>query len=301
MMSEFKKGVIFALLAYLCWGLFPLFWKQLTHVPSMEILAARVIWAFVFTWLYLVLRQQSKPLWQDVKQLWQQKTAFWQLGIASFVISLNWFTYIWAVNHNHIVQTSLGYYINPILSILFGVIFFKERLTSAQKLATVIAISAVLLLAIYYGELPWIALILAFSFATYGVLKKKIRLDATRGLVIETFFVLPIALSYYIYLFVQGEAVFLHSDIKTSLLLMLGGILTAIPLILFAMGAQRAPLYVVGFIQYLSPTITLMLGVLIYQEPFSKIQFIAFGLVWLAIVIFLISMYRQFTRKKLMM
>ncbi|CEA00252.1 putative DMT superfamily transporter inner membrane protein [Metalysinibacillus saudimassiliensis] len=290
-MSEMKKGILFALLAYLCWGSFPLFWKMLTHVPSSEILAARIIWAFVFTAIFIVLRGQGKVLWQDTKKLWQNQRAFWQLGAASVFISANWFTYIWAVNNGEIVQTSLGYYINPILSIIFGVIFFKEKLSPVQKIATGIAFMAVALLAIYYRELPWIALILALSFGIYGVLKKKIHLDATRGLVIETFFIVPIALGFYVYLVVQDKAVFLHHDVKTDVLLMLGGILTAIPLILFAAGAQRIPLYTIGFIQYVSPTITLLLGIFLYKEPFSSVQFAAFALVWFAIILFLSSLY----------
>lgn len=260
-MSEMKKGIIFALFAYLFWGSFPLFWKMLTHVPSTEILAARIVFAFIFTTLFIVVRGQSKQLWQDVVALWQNQRAFWQLCAASVFISANWFTYIWAVNNNQIVQTSLGYYINPILSILFGVIFFKEKLAPLQKVATGIAFLAVALLALYYREMPWIALVLAFSFGIYGVLKKGIKLDATRGLVIETFFIVPLAVGYYAYLFSQQEAVFLHYDAKTDVLLMLGGILTAIPLILFAAGAQRIPLYTIGFIQYVSPTITLLLGI----------------------------------------
>lgn len=297
-MSEMKKGILFALLAYLFWGSFPLFWKMLTHVPSSEILAARIIWAFVFTALFIVLRGQGKVLWQDTKKLWQNQRAFWQLGAASVFISANWFTYIWAVNNGEIVQTSLGYYINPILSIIFGVIFFKEKLSPVQKIATGIAFMAVALLAIYYRELPWIALILALSFGIYGVLKKKIHLDATRGLVIETFFIVPVALGFYVYLFVQDKAVFLHHDVKTDVLLMLGGILTAIPLILFAAGAQRIPLYTIGFIQYVSPTITLLLGIFLYKEPFSSVQFAAFALVWFAIILFLSSIYLDSRKRR---
>lgn len=297
-MSEMKKGIIFALFAYLFWGSFPLFWKMLTHVPSTEILAARIVFAFIFTTLFIIVRGQSKQLWQDVVALWQNQRAFWQLCAASVFISANWFTYIWAVNNNQIVQTSLGYYINPILSILFGVIFFKEKLAPLQKVATGIAFLAVALLALYYREMPWIALVLAFSFGIYGVLKKGIKLDATRGLVIETFFIVPLAVGYYAYLFSQQEAVFLHYDAKTDVLLMLGGILTAIPLILFAAGAQRIPLYTIGFIQYVSPTITLLLGIFLYNEPFANAQLAAFSLVWLAIALFLFSVYSEVKKRR---
>ena len=259
-MSNEKKGVWAAFLAYAIWGAFPLYWKMLEHVESMEILLGRVIWSFVFTVLVVVLIGMRKELVADLKYLWTHQKVFWMLAGASFFISMNWYLYIWAVTHEHLIETSLGYYINPLLSVIFGVIFFKETLSRAQWAATGIAFIAVIILTINYGSVPWVALLIALSFAIYGVLKKKITFEATRGLALETLFILPFALGYYVYLFTTEQASFLHVDVKTDVLMIVSGVVTAVPLILFAKGAQNIPLYLLGFIQYVSPTIVLILG-----------------------------------------
>ena len=205
-MSNEKKGVVAAFLAYAIWGAFPLYWKMLEHVESMEILLGRVIWSFVFTVVVILVIGMRKELVADLKYVFTHQKVFWQLAGASFVISMNWYLYIWAVTHEHLVETSLGYYINPLLSVIFGVIFFKETLSRAQWAATGIAFIAVLILTINYGSVPWVALLIALSFAIYGVLKKKITFEATRGLALETLFILPFALGYYIYLFIYDGA-----------------------------------------------------------------------------------------------
>lgn len=285
-MSNEKKGVWAALLAYTIWGAFPLYWKMLEHVTSMEILLGRVIWSFVFTVLTVLVIGKRKELVADLKYLWTHQKIFWQLAGASFVISMNWYLYIWAVTHEHLIETSLGYYINPLLSVLFGVIFFQEKLSRAQWVATGIALIAVLILTINYGSVPWVALLIALSFAIYGVLKKKITFEATRGLALETLFILPFALGYYVYLFTTEQASFLHIDLKTDVLMIVSGIVTAVPLILFAKGAQNIPLYLLGFIQYVSPTILLILGVVLYKEPFSDVELMAFSIIWVALLLF---------------
>ena len=285
-MSNEKKGVWAAFLAYTIWGAFPLYWKMLVHVESMEILLGRVIWSFVFTVLLVLLIGMRKELVADLKYLWTHQKVFWLLAGASFVISMNWYLYIWAVTHEHLIETSLGYYINPLLSVIFGVIFFKETLSRAQWVATGIAFFGVLILTINYGTVPWVTLLIALSFAIYGVLKKKITFEATRGLALETLFILPFALGYYVYLFTTEQASFLHVDLKTDVLMIVSGIVTAIPLILFAKGAQNIPLYLLGFIQYVSPTIVLILGVVLYKEPFSDIELLAFSIIWLALLLF---------------
>ena len=202
----------------------------------MEILLSRVIWSFVFTVLAVLVFRMRQDLVADLKYLWSHQKHFWRLAGASFVISMNWYLYIWAVTHNHLIETSLGYYINPLLSVIFGVIFFKESLSRAQWVATGIAFIAVIILTINYGSVPWVALLIALSFAIYGVLKKKITLDATRGLAIETLLILPFALGYYVYLFATHQASFLHVDVKTDILMIFSGLVTAVPLILFAKG-----------------------------------------------------------------
>lgn len=285
-MSNEKKGVLAAFFAYMIWGVFPLYWKLLEHVPSMEILLSRVIWSFVFTVLAVSIFRMRKELLADLKYLWSHQKHFWQLAGASFVISMNWYLYIWAVTHDHVIETSLGYYINPLLSVIFGVIFFKESLSRMQWIATAIAFIGVLILTINYGSVPWVALLIAVSFAIYGVLKKKITLDATRGLAIETLLILPFALGYYAYLFTTHQASFLHIDVKTDMLMIVSGIVTAVPLVLFAKGAQNIPLYLLGFIQYMTPTIVLILGVMLYKEPFSQVELLAFSIIWAALLLF---------------
>lgn len=288
-MSNEQRGIWNALFAYVIWGVFPLFWKLLEHVSSMEVLASRIVWSCILTTAFIVVIGQWKKLGQDLAFLWKTKKQFLSLFAASLTISLNWFVYIWAVSHDQIVQSSLGYYINPLISVLFGMLFFKEQLSRATIVAVCIAAIGVLALTIQSGTIPWIALTLALSFAVYGVLKKKIVLDATRGLAIETLFVLPFAVSYLVYLAWKGELYFLHNEGTTDLLLIVSGALTAIPLVLFAKSAKRIPLYLMGFIQYLSPTIGLLIAVFIYKEPFTTVNLIAFSCIWAALLLFSVS------------
>lgn len=285
-MTEQKKGVILAIGAYLMWGIIPLYWKQLQHVGSVEILVGRVIWSFVFTVLFVLLIRQYKQMIADVKMLWKNKKQFFLLFVASVFVSLNWGIFIWAVNNGHLLQTSLGYYINPLISVLFGMLFFKEKISRATAVAVIIAAIGVGYQAILGGTIPWVSLALALTFAFYGVIKKQIPLDATRGLAIETLFVLPIAVGIYIYLMKTSEIAFMQVDWKTNLLLMGGGIVTALPLVLFAKSAQKIPLYLMGFIQFLAPTISLMLGIFLYKEPFTLTEFMTFVCIWLAVFIF---------------
>lgn len=288
-MQNERKGIIAALIAYVCWGLFPLYWKALSGVGSEEILASRVIWSFILTLLFVLALRKGSALVRDVKALWQHQKSFWTLMLAAYLIMINWYLYIWAVNHNHILETSLGYYLNPIISILLGIIFLKERLSKIQVVAVVIALVGVVVMMVNYGRVPYIALSLAFSFGVYGLLKKRIKLDATRGLIIETAFVLPFALLYYGYLEFEGKMAFGMVDWKTTALLIGGGAVTSVPLILFAIGAQNIPLYLVGFIQYVSPTITLILGVFVYGETFGSTELLSFGFIWVALAIFSVT------------
>lgn len=285
-MATQKKGVLVALIAYVIWGVFPMFWKQLGAVSSIEVLLSRVIWAFIFTALFLIVIGQRKALVTDLKGLAKHKGQLVRLFFASFVISINWGVFIWAVNAGQILQSSLGYYINPLILVLFGVIFFKERLERYTLVAILIAAVGVLILTISYGQVPWIALTLALTFAIYGVLKKKITLDATRGLAIETLFITPFAIVGYMYLMATTEVSFVNEGVGISVLLMLGGMLTAIPLVLFAKGAQTIPLYLMGFVQFIAPTISFCIGVFVYDEPFTKVEVMAFSCIWLAVLIF---------------
>lgn len=298
-MGGVQRGSLFALAAYMLWGLFPLFWVFLQHVNSLEILVNRIIWSFFFTTLFILIIGQREQLLSDFKLLWHNKPDFIRLFAASFFISLNWFIYIWAVNNGKVLETSLGYYINPLITVIFGVIFFKERLTRSTVIALCIAAVSVLVLTISYGAVPWISLLLAFSFGIYGVLKKKVVLDATRGLAIETMMITPVAIITYIYLSIKQPIAFFQTDWQTTVLLMVGGILTAIPLVLFAKGAQSVPLYLMGFIQYLAPTITFLLGVFYFKEPFTYIELVAFAFIWLAIIVFTMPKVFELRKRRL--
>ncbi|KGR77769.1 EamA family transporter RarD [Ureibacillus manganicus] len=296
-MTEENKGIIYAMSAYIIWGAFPLYWKLLEHVDSIEILINRIIWSFVFTTLFILLIKQRKKLIEDIKSLWKNKKLFLALLSASLVITCNWYLYIWAVTHDHVVDASLGYYINPLITVVFGMIFFKEKLSKAQICAVAVAFIGVMVLTISYGQIPWVALLIAISFATYSALKKKITLDATRGLAIETLFIFPIALGFYIYLWSSSEPVLFSVNITTDILLILGGIITAVPLVLFSKGAQRIPQYLIGFFQYFTPTVALITGVVLYNEPFTTTDFISFTFIWAAVIIFATSTITEIRKR----
>ncbi|MET3575381.1 EamA family transporter RarD [Bhargavaea ullalensis] len=287
-----KQGIIWAAAAYLLWGILPIYWKLLGHVPSSEILAHRIFWAFITTMAVVLITGQAGKLKADFLELWKRKKEFWSLFAASVLVSGNWFLFIWAVNNGHIVQTSLGYYINPLLSILLGIIFLKERLLAAEKVAVLLAAAGVLIITISFGQFPWLSFGLAMSFAFYGLLKKTIHLDALRGLTIETAFIAPFAAVYLAVVFAGGDSAFLHSGSKSATLLVLSGAATAVPLVLFAKGAQNIPLYLLGFLQYIAPTLMLFLGVIIYGEPFGLIELIAFSFIWSGLILVTASKFR---------
>ncbi|WP_088006646.1 EamA family transporter RarD [Indiicoccus explosivorum] len=288
-MTEEKKGVVYATLTYMLWGILPIYWKMLDHVGSGEILTGRIFWSFWFTLLLVMLLGMGKKFITDLKTLVKSKKEFLSLLAASYLISLNWFLFIWAVTNDRMVETSLGYYINPLVSVLLGIFFLKERLMPAQKVAFVLAAVGVTILTVSYGQFPWLAFLLAFSFGFYGLLKKTIRLNALRGLAMETMFVLPVATGYYVYLFATERAEFLTTDLRTDILIMLSGAATALPLVLFAMGAQRIPLYLIGFLQYIAPTSMLILGVFVYGESFGSVDLLSFSLIWAALALFTLS------------
>ncbi|MER2260990.1 MAG: EamA family transporter RarD [Psychrobacillus sp.] len=300
MNAEEKQGIIVVVLAYAWWGFMPIYWKLLDHVASGEILSGRVIWSFVFTLMLVLIGRKFSVLKEDLKNLWKDKKSFWSLVLASYLVTGNWFLYIFAVNEGYIVQASLGYYINPLLSVLLGIIFLKEKLSGAQKLSVLIAATGVVLLTISYGVVPWIAMLLASTFAFYGLIKKRITIDPLRGLTIETLFVLPVALAYFSYMVVSDQAVFFSSNITTTILLVLTGVATAVPLVLFAKGTKTMPLYMSGFIQYIAPTLMLLIGIFVYGEKFSKIEFISFSFIWAALLLFTFSKIIELRRKKML-
>lgn len=277
-----RRGVLYALGAYLCWGFFPIYWRLLKGVPALEILAHRMTWSLVFLGLLLGLKRH----WRWVLPALKDKKTLGTFALSATLLSLNWWLYIWAVNAGFIVETSLGYFINPLVNVLLGVLFLKERLRRAQALAVLVAVGGVLYLTVSYGRLPWIALSLGISFAVYGLLRKTASLGSLEGLSFEAALLSVPAVGFLFWLALNQQGSFGHVDLKTSLLLVGGGVATAVPLLLFAAGARRIPLVTMGILQYLAPSIQLAIGVLLYHEPFDRHRLLGFGLVWLALVLY---------------
>ncbi len=288
-----NKGVAYAAGAYILWGLFPIYWKNLSGVPALEILSHRIVWSLIF--VIVLLAVQKKTGW--IKPTLRNKRTLFIFFITASVLSINWLTYIWGVNAGYIIETSLGYFINPLVSVLLGVIFLRERLRVGQWIAIGIAAIGVLYLTINYGALPWIALTLAFSFAIYGLLRKTAPLGSQEGLALETAWMFVPALIYLLFIEGQGTAAFGHIDFKTTILLAFAGIATAVPLILFASGARLIPLSIIGLLQYTAPTIQFLIGVFVYHEEFSQTSFIGFSIIWMALIIFTVEIFTH-TKKQ---
>ena len=297
MKRENATGIIYTAGAYVLWGILPIYWKFINEVPALEILAHRVIWSFIFV-LIIVLLLKRKLLKNFFQVQMSQKKTWLGLFLASLFISINWLTYIYAVNTNHIVEASLGYYINPLVAVLLGVFVLREKVNVLQAVSFVIAGIGVIYMTLSVGKLPWISLVLALSFGFYGLSKKLIKVDSILGLLLETLFVLPFALLFLAYLGVNDQHSFSTGSLKNDLFLLGSGIATALPLLWFGIGAQKIPLYMVGFLQYISPTISLILGVLMYGESFTKDHVVTFACIWIAIAIFTISNIRQGIKKR---
>jgi chloramphenicol-sensitive protein RarD len=297
MERDHTKGIYYTACAYIFWGVLPIYWKFIDQVSALEILAHRVIWSFIFVLLIvgILKRKLLKNFFQV--QMRQKKTWF-GLFLASLLISINWFVYIFAVNTNHIVEASLGYFINPLVAVLLGVFVLGEKMNRWQAVSFVVAGIGVVYMTVSLGTFPWIALILALSFGFYGLSKKLIKVDSILGLLLETLFIVPFALLFLAYLGINGQHSFATGSLKVDLLLLGSGIATALPLLWFGIGAQKIPLYLVGFLQYFAPTISLLLGVLIYGESFTKDHAVTFTFIWIALVIFSISNIRQMVKKR---
>jgi chloramphenicol-sensitive protein RarD len=280
-----RRGFLYGLGAYLLWGLFPLYWPLLEPAGAPEILAHRVVWSLGLVVLLLAIRRQSGWL----RDLVAQPRALATLAAAAVIIAINWLTYIWGVNNGHVVETSLGYFINPLVTVLFGVFIFAERLRQAQWTALGIAAVAVVILTVDYGRLPWIALTLAFSFATYSVLKKKSGVGPVEGLTVETAVLVLPALGFLLLAEAGGTGTFGHAGAVNAALLAGTGVVTAVPLLLFAGAAQRIPLSTIGILQYLAPTLQFLFGVLVFHEAVPPVRLASFVLVWVALAIFTVD------------
>ncbi len=278
-----KTGVLSAIGAYTLWGLLPIYWKSVQTVPAFEVLCHRAIWSFAFVVLLLVV---GKKRWEWLRQTIRSPiTLITFLGTAC-ILALNWGVYIWAVSAGHIVDASLGYFINPLFSVLLGVLFLGERLRLWQWIAIGTASGGVIFLTLGLGAFPWIALTLAITFGFYGLLRKTAPLGALEGLSLETAVLFLPALAYLVYLELADAASFGHTGATTSILLALAGVVTALPLLWFIYGARRVTLTTVGILQYIAPTLQFILGVLVYKESFSTTRLVGFSVIWLALLIY---------------
>lgn len=276
-----NKGILYAVAAYFVWGFFPIYFKALHEVPADQILAHRIFWSFIFLSIYIVMQRGVSRL----RGLATRRIVLIYFT-AGALLAVNWGTYVWAVNAGHVVEGSLGYFINPLVSVLLGVIFVREKLRPLQWLPVGLAVLGVAYLTVSLGQLPWISLVLAFTFGLYGLIKKLAPLNSLHGLTLETAAVFIPALAFLVFQEVRGAGSFLHAGAGATILLILAGPLTITPLILFASGVRLIPLSTAGFLQYVSPTMQFLIGVLIYREPFDTPRLIGFSIIWLALAIF---------------
>lgn len=277
-----RQGVLTGIAAYAMWGLFPIYWKQLLDVPALEILAHRMVWSLVVMLLLLLVGGDRS--W--IKALLRDRRVLLTYTLAACLLGINWFTYIWAVNAGYVVESSLGYFINPLVSMLFGVVFLKERLRRGQLVAVALAVSGVLYLTLSYGSLPWIALVLSMTFGLYGLIKKTAPLGSVHGFTLETLVLFLPALGFLLLQESRGVGAFGHSGALTNTLLVFAGPVTSIPLLLFGVAARRIPLSMVGFLQYIAPTGQFLLGVLVYHEPFPPARLVGFSIIWTALAVY---------------
>ncbi len=286
--QHFRSGLFYSILAYFIWGIFPLYWKMLTRVPAEQILAHRIVWSFILLSLVILITREKHFL-----EYLRNPKIMGILFTSGVLIALNWGTYIYAVNNDQIVEASLGYYINPVVNVILGLIFLKERLSRLQGLALFFGLAGLTYLTFNVGKIPLISLVLAVTFGLYALLRKQASLRSMPALTIETMVITPIALYYLWHVDQAGTGAFLHQGWKLDILLILAGPVTAIPLFLFGMAAPRVPLSTLGFIQYLSPSIQLLIGILIFHEKFNHVDLISFSLVWVGLGIYTFSILRQ--------
>lgn len=290
--SEATKGVIYGLAAYLWWGFCPIYFKAVAHVPAAEVLAHRILWSVIL--LGILLRMYGR--WDAVFNVLRDRRTMLTLVCSTILIAINWFTFIWAVANDRLMEASLGYFINPLVNVLLGFVFLRERLRTWQWISVVVAAVGVCYRTISLGELPVVSMILATSFGLYGLLRKTVRADSMVGLMVETSILFPIALAFVVYHGVMHTGAFGAGSISTSLLLILGGVVTAVPLIWFTNAARRLRYATIGFMQYIAPSMQFILAVVVYHEPFTRTHLISFGFIWLALIIYSVDTVREMRR-----
>ena len=285
-MNTRKQGIINGVAAYVLWGIYPLYWRMLQTVSPAEILINRMIWSFVTLFIVIFGLRLLKTLKETVIGIIKDKKKLALLILAAALISINWFVFTFAMVSGRVIEASLGYYINPILNILIGVVILKERLNKYQSIAALMVTIAVLYLTIAYGSFPWIALVLAASFGCYGIVKKFIPVDPFFGLFLETALIFPVATFFFTFLLFNGTSAYLQSNTTIILLLMGAGFITISPLFFFSKAIKQLPLSFLGFLQYIGPSINMVVAIFILGENFTRIHLITFGLIWLACLLF---------------
>ena len=277
-----NPGILYAALAYVAWGLFPLYFKQVANVPSLEVVMHRTLWSLVFVLVVLLVRRQ----WAWIGTVLRQPKVLAAFALSAVLLSGNWLTYVWAVQNQHVVDASLGYFILPLVNVAVGFVFLHERPRPGQWLAVAVAAAGVLWLTVQAGRLPWIALVLALSFGFYGLLRKVAALGALEGLALETMLLAPVAAIVLGWWAWQGQGAIVHGDVSTLGWLLLAGPLTAVPLLLFAAGARLIPMSTLGILQYISPSLQFALGVWVFHEAFEPARLIGFVLIWGALCVY---------------
>jgi chloramphenicol-sensitive protein RarD len=276
-----NRGIVLALSAYIFWGVHPVYWKLLQDVPSTEIVSHRILWSLIFFIIILSYRKE----WKGLKTKLRENTNKMVLFLPALLIGSNWAMYIWAVNADFIIETSLGYFICPLVSVFLGVFFLKENLRKIQWMAVIIAAAGVMVMTFIYGQFPWISIFLAGTWGLYGLLRKKSPLSAVEGLTIETAFLSIPVIIYLIYLISEGESSFLM-DPQTSLLLVGAGITSGLPLIVFITSAKMIDLSLIGILQYVYPMLIFIIGYFVYNEPLMESRMIGFGFIWAALILY---------------
>lgn len=291
-MGSQLKYILLAVAAFVMWGLFPVYFKWIDRVPATEIMAHRIVWSMVFIVLFMWLFKRRFALLDILRS----KKLLGGLILSSIMIAINWCLYVWAVVHDQVLSTSMGYFINPVISVFLGIVFLGERLNFKQGIALGLVLVAVANLLLQAGEFPWLALSLAFSFAFYGLIRKRLEIDSFNGLLFEILILIPISVGYLFWLTTNQALVFTTHGLAFDLLIVLSGIITLLPLVFFAASLKGINLSTVGFIQYIAPTLSFLLAVFIYNEPFTQARLISFILIWTALILISFDAWRRLSR-----
>jgi chloramphenicol-sensitive protein RarD len=289
---ESVLGVLYAVSAFIIWGLSPFYWKALGAVPALEIILHRIVWSFVFLVPLVILYGR----WKEFIDVIKNRRTLFILMLTAVFVSCNWFLYIWAVNNDHLLQASLGYYINPLVNVVLGMVFLRERLRPPQILAVLLATAGVLYLTIHYGVFPWIAITLALTFGSYGLIRKVAPVSSLVGLTVETMLLSFPALIYLVYLSTKGIGSIFRVSLEMDLLLVGSSLITAVPLLLFTLGARRILLSTVGLLQYIAPSGMFLLAIFVFDEPFSMAQIWTFVFIWIALAVYSTDSIRFYRR-----